>query len=66
MKAELKPCPFCGSTNLKIVSYNSIAGACKMVECMDCFAQVPSRATKAEAIAAWNTRTTKKGGSSDA
>lgn len=53
---KLKPCPFCGSDNLKLISYNSIAGVCKMVECMQCFAQVPSRATKKEAIEAWNKR----------
>lgn len=57
MMDKLLPCPFCGSENLKIVSYNSIAGACKMVECMDCFAEVPCRATKKEAIDAWNRRT---------
>ena len=52
---ELKPCPFCGSTNVGISPYD---GA-KTVVCMDCLCMSAGyRGEKAatNAIAAWNLR----------
>ena len=52
---ELKPCPFCGSTNVAISPYD---GA-KTVVCMDCLcmsAAYRGENAEANAIAAWNRR----------
>lgn len=53
---ELKPCPFCGGTNLKIKG-----GIGKYVRCLDCdngahFPERGSTANEGDAIKAWNTR----------
>lgn len=53
---ELKPCPFCGGTNLKIKG-----GIGKYVSCLDCdngahFPGEGSTANENDAIEAWNTR----------
>ena len=53
-KPELPLCPFCGGTNtvFKSGSYDTRA-----VQCTDCFARSGYKATDADAIAEWNTRT---------
>lgn len=51
---ELKPCPFCGSDDLKVwatsIPYQSF------VECRKCCCIGPDCVTTDEAIAAWNRR----------
>lgn len=47
---EIKPCPFCGSENVK---YRSLAGR---VFCKDCQARGPCGATDKDAIKKWNAR----------
>lgn len=37
---KLKPCPFCGSKNVKIYSWSD-GGVC--VKCLDCYCQTQSR-----------------------
>lgn len=56
MTNELKPCPFCGGTNLKVSG-----GSWKYVKCKDCDngAHAPgqgSTGNEDDAISAWNTR----------
>ena len=51
---ELKPCPFCGGTNIAVAKEDEWE-----VMCMDCYANVGacfSYYTEAEAIEAWNKR----------
>lgn len=48
--SELKPCPFCGSTDIKL--HDEISHA---VWCQECFAEVPSIDIES-AIKLWNTR----------
>ena len=66
MSIELKPCPFCGSENVKIYSYSD-GGIC--VKCLDCYCQTQTRcdyniveAEKQSAyetvVEAWNRRVT--------
>ena len=64
MSDELKPCPFCGASDPSDVFVGRLqsdgrrwAVAC---EATDCLTEGPHRATKREAIAAWNTRATPK------
>lgn len=55
--AELKPCPFCGSTLLSHWQSNSKDSLVAMeAPVCECGAQGPMYPTRAEAIAAWNTR----------
>lgn len=48
--SELKPCPFCGSTNIKL--HDEISHA---VWCQECFSEVESIDIES-AIELWNTR----------
>ena len=65
MSIELKPCPFCGSTDIANVSSGGDAPAWywhardKMfsVYCRKCCASVPSSRRNDIAVQAWNTRT---------
>lgn len=50
--SELKPCPFCGSTNWSLW-YD---GAYYCVACVDCEAQGSKGKTRDEAVEAWNKR----------
>jgi Lar family restriction alleviation protein len=50
MSQELKPCPFCGSTNLNVTHESSY------VMCYGCDADGPVTRPSAAAIAAWNNR----------
>ena len=56
--SELKPCPFCGSTNLYIDGYEHAAGKRWRVVCLDCMATVDPGTIqqKYRAIEAWNRR----------
>ena len=45
---EIKPCPFCGSEDVK---YNSLAGC---VMCKDCYSYGPNTAKKENAVKKWN------------
>ncbi len=58
MGDELKPCPFCGSENVKLFSLDD---DCEVVSCDDCNGQggyfaAPDSTGPDEAIAAWNRR----------
>ena len=38
--SKLKPCPFCGSEEVKVVlEHDRICGRCWFVQCQDCYAQ---------------------------
>jgi len=50
---NLKPCPFCGSTELQLCRTNE--HAC-WVRCDDCGADAPSTEKREDAIDIWNTR----------
>ena len=54
MMNELKPCPFCGATN---VSHWIGDFGDHVVSCHVCFAQGSPTKTEEKAIAAWNRRT---------
>ena len=51
--AELKPCPFCGDTQLTIIN---VYGEDYYVHCDTCTTCGPSGETEQEAIEAWNRR----------
>ena len=50
---ELKPCPFCGSRNIRIVTHMSTR--C-YAACNECYAQTHMRLEKLSAIDVWNRR----------
>ena len=53
--AELKPCPFCGSNNVKIhIPY--FAADCYMVQCYDCNCNTAVYESAENAAEAWNRR----------
>lgn len=70
--AELKPCPFCGSTNVRVGDTKTDAitagvvfpGRLMIVECMECFAtagffrvkKCGVKGAREKAIAFWNRR----------
>ena len=49
---NLKPCPFCGGTDLRMGEAHEAV----YVNCPDCDTDGPMRHTDQEAITAWNTR----------
>ncbi len=53
MSEELKPCPFCGSKNIRIWDNDNIL---PWVQCNDCLTSIATRETREEAITAWNRR----------
>jgi Lar family restriction alleviation protein len=55
---ELKPCPFCGGTNIYADHYNHTAGLRWRVVCLNCMAMVDPGwfQQKYMAIDAWNRR----------
>jgi Lar family restriction alleviation protein len=53
-EVALKPCPFCGSNNVKKDNFSF--GYCVM--CTDCGCRTDNENTEAKAIARWNRRTT--------
>lgn len=52
---ELKPCPFCGSTDTEVVSSTLMAGR-HAVFCSSCKAHGPIVKSKRYAVPAWNKR----------
>ena len=54
MNIELKPCPFCGGTNLRQYSYNPGMDVYYRIECY-CLGSASGR-TPEEAAETWNTR----------
>ena len=63
---NLKPCPFCGCKNIVVRKYTAIAGIHYYAQCDQtnggCGAICGWKATKEDAITAWNTRTPKERG----
>lgn len=53
MTEQLKPCPFCGSADLSVIS---IDYKCYAVECNNCGATGRFKEAKADAKSAWNSR----------
>ncbi len=49
MSQDLKPCPFCGSSDVDMFQVS--------IMCTPCAAEGPTANTTKEAIAAWNRRT---------
>lgn len=58
MSEELKPCPFCGSDDLLVVSCAPLGW---QVECADCYATGPAMGSQAETREAWNRRAETEG-----
>lgn len=54
---KLKPCPFCGSTNLRYDGYLCVKFEGFYVRCLNCDASATPKGTKRAARKAWNTRT---------
>jgi len=56
--SDLKPCPFCGASDPSEVFVDRHEPRRWAVFCtaLDCIVEGPHRATKREAIEAWNTR----------
>lgn len=53
--AKLKPCPFCGGTNIDCLEAGFRTGVW-FVQCDECYATFPDFDSEAEAIKAWNRR----------
>lgn len=51
---ELKPCPFCGSTDLRMYIFEEDDHDV-YIKCIECFGQINARGRE-NAIAAWNRR----------
>jgi Lar family restriction alleviation protein len=56
MSEELKPCPFCGSTNLE----DDVGLDEARIVCADCDCFGPTLSNMSEAVIAWNTRQEKE------
>ena len=59
MDGKLKPCPFCGSTNLRIeqlILDRVVGDGAYWVRCLGCDIEAPSRISETKAIEYWNTR----------
>lgn len=52
MEEKLKPCPFCGSTDL----CDGYTAKMRYIACFECSAEGPLEKTKKQAIDAWNKR----------
>ena len=58
MKPELKPCPFCGNHELRIVTEINFEcnGVFYHVGCCSCDARIGDRLSEDDAIKGWNRR----------
>ena len=62
MKEDLKPCPFCGSTQIQIQNFVYYGNETAFVECMECeaktrwFKKDPAESHIKKATIAWNKR----------
>ena len=54
MTEKLKPCPFCGSENVK--AFTDDIQALSWVECLSCHGMMMNLGTEEENIEAWNRR----------
>ena len=54
--SKLKPCPFCGSTNISCADAGLFTDVW-FVQCDECYATFPHFDSEQEAINAWNCRT---------
>ena len=63
---ELKPCPFCGGTDILMRDVRGMFGKSSNVrtyhymQCRNCFSQTGYYKTKSKTIKTWNTRTSKE------
>lgn len=55
-KEKLKPCPFCGSSDVKVLDIGQIF----KVQCKVCFVDINGYWTREEAERVWNTRAGEK------
>lgn len=62
MSEELKSCPFCGDAHKLIATVNDPRELLlnNWVSCENCNSEGPVKATRSEAITAWNTRAGEK------
>lgn len=58
MNEALKPCPFCGSTDVKLFQFTQgdYEEELYCVECVGCEADTGYKYSEDEAVAAWNSR----------
>ena len=49
---DIRPCPFCGSTRLKLARIPDLAN----VRCLDCGASTGNKPSGTDAVRAWNRR----------
>ena len=50
--AEIKPCPFCGESDIHLVKDNEIHWCC----CTTCGVEGPARSSRATAVQCWQKR----------
>lgn len=63
MSEELKACPFCGDAHKLVATVTDEVSALVLnnwVSCENCNSEGPVKATRSEAITAWNTRAGEK------
>ena len=53
---NLKPCPFCGSESVRIVSWDEEDGNTYWARCEKCYVSTQSYFRKKDVIEAWNRR----------
>ena len=53
---NLKPCPFCGSESVRIVSWGEEDGNTYWARCEKCYVSTQSYFRKKDVIEAWNGR----------
>ena len=56
MSEELKPCPFCGSTAIRMPLLDNPNKGIRFIGCMNCCVVSFRGMTNEQAIAVWNTR----------
>jgi len=58
-KEELKPCPFCGSNDIRLMPRELPSTTIYDIWCHGCLAGFPSFEVKENAVIKWNQRTSK-------